>query len=72
MTAVNEQRGIGSVLGNFLRVEKPPEPIRQKTTLMNIRIDEKLRDDYRRHCFNRGTDMTTELIAFIRSELEKS
>jgi hypothetical protein len=72
MTTNNEQRGIASVMSNFLKVEKPPAPPKEKTTLMNIRIDEKLRDDYKRLCFNSGTDMTKEIVEFIRDKLEKS
>jgi hypothetical protein len=69
---MTQEKGIKSVMANFLKTEKPPAAVKQKTTLMNIRIPEKLRDDYRRLCFNRGTDMTAEILEFIRGELEKA
>ena len=43
-----------------------------KKILFNMRIDERLRNDFKMHCRKKyGTDMTEELIKFIKKELEE-
>jgi len=39
--------------------------------MVNFRISEKLRDDFRELCFRQRTDMTAELIAYIEGRVEK-
>lgn len=65
-----QETKVGSVLKSLLRTEQPVKQVREKTILINVRIPEKMRDDYRRLCFDRKTDMSKEIIKFIRSELD--
>lgn len=67
-----QEKKVGSVLDNFLKTEKPVKPVKEKTTLINLRIPEKLRDDYKRYCFDRRTDMSKEIIKFIWEQLENA
>ncbi len=67
-----QEKKIGSVLDNFLQVERPVRPAKEKTTLINVRIPEKLRDDYKRLCFERKTDMSKEIINFIWEQVENA
>ncbi|MCM1404629.1 MAG: hypothetical protein NC133_03995 [Prevotella sp.] len=66
-----QEKKVGSVLDNFLQVTKPTQQ-KEKTTLLNLRIPEKLRDDYKRLCFERKTDMSKEIVKFIWEQLENA
>lgn len=67
-----QEKPMGSVLDSFLKTERPVKVEKEKTILINIRIPEKLRDDYKRLCFDRKTDMSKEIIKFITEQLENA
>ena len=71
-----QEKKVGSVLDNFLKPTKSVAMQKEKTTLLNLRIPEKLRDDFQMYCFEKSrrtgkkTDMSKEIITYIRDCLE--
>lgn len=65
-----QEKKVGGVLDNFLRVEKPVVEQKAKTILFNMRISERLRDDFRKWCFLNDKKMTELLTGFIFEQLE--
>lgn len=66
-----QEKKVGGVLDNFLRVEKPAVvSVKEKTILFNLRISERLRDDFRKWCFMHDKKMTEVLTGFIFDQLE--
>ena len=65
-----QEKKVGGVLDNFLRVDKPVVEQKAKTTLFNMRISERLRNDFKKMCFVNDKKMTDEITKFIFDQLE--
>lgn len=61
---------VGSVLDNFLSVDKPVAAKKDKSILQNLRISESLLFAFKKHCFLNNKKMTNVLISFIFDQLE--
>ena len=59
-------------LENFEKLETIENKYSNKTTLLNFRITEKLRDDFHRVCKEHGTDATKQLTQYILRTVENA